>query len=163
MKPEVAYVELTLPQTTKEYLKSIVGQIVNPDQFYASPVIPHINGDVTAKAHLTFFFGLEPEQVNNQDLKDLLSSYENREIRLGEFMVMNGYQGLYKILSIQVLDEDRSLNAFVNKIRKFSNRPNSYEFKPHITLAYVSADYSLPITQPVLKESVTGEDLHIVI
>lgn len=163
MKPEVAYVELTLPEVTKEYLKSILGQIVNEDQFYASPVIPHINGDVTSRAHLTFFYGLEPEQVENQELKELLGSWTSREIHLGDFMIMNGYQGLYRILSIKVLDDDRSLNAFVNKIRKFSNRPNSYEFKPHITLAYVSADYSLPITQPVLKESILGEELRVLV
>lgn len=163
-KPELAYVELTLPEDVKEYLRKILNQVVKEDEFYYSPVMSHIKGDVTGKAHIKFFYGLDPSAVDNEDLKQLLKNADDvKELKLGEFMLINGYQGLYKILAVQVIDQDRKLTNLVNKIRKFSSRPNSYEFKPHITLAYVGADYSLPITQPVLKESITGEDLHVTI
>jgi len=161
MKPEVAYVELTLPDNVKEYLRTILKQVVNEDQFYTSSVMPHINGDVTIKSHLKLFYGLEPEAAKNEELLNLLKSTEVKELLLGEFMLLNGYQNLYKILTVKVVESERNLTTLVNKIRKFSPRPNSYEFKPHITLAYVTADYSLPITQPVLKESISTQDLQV--
>lgn len=162
-RPEVAYVELTLSQSFKDYLNKITKEMVVDEEYYNSPVMPHIKGNVTDKAHLTFFFGLNPDMVNNQELLDLIKSTDLGELKLGDFMIIEGYQSLYRILAIQVIDEDKKLSNFVNKIRKFSNRPNSYEFRPHITLAYVHKDFQIPAELPEVEPTFRGETLHVTI
>lgn len=158
-RSNVSYVELTISTEDKEYLNKITNQIVAEDQFYFSDVMPHIKGNVTPDAHFTFFYGLDPSTKDDVNLRELIDSFELRDLKLGEFILLDGFQGLYKVLCVEVLEENRELSNFVNKIRKFSDKPNSYQFRPHITLAYVTSDFSLPITLPVLKESVKGEEL----
>jgi len=164
-KPEVAYVALDLSQSFKDYLSRITKQMVVEEEYYVSPVMPHINGDVTNNAHLKFFYGLDPSAANNQDLLDVIKATDLGELELGDFMIIEGFQGLYRILAVKVVDKDKKLSAFVNKIRTFSSRPNSYEFKPHITLAYVHKDFQLPADlpeeKPEVQELITGDKIRI--
>ncbi|MBE2280435.1 MAG: hypothetical protein IAE91_08595 [Ignavibacteriaceae bacterium] len=157
-RQEIAHVELTLTQQAKEYLNDVVSKIVSEIEYYYSPVVPRIKGNVTDNAHLTFFYGLKPEAIENADLNKLLSSVQIKELKLKELSLLNGFESLYKILIVTVDDSDKTLSTVVNKIRKFSDRPNSYEFKPHITLAYVSSDYELPSELPILRDTVATEE-----
>lgn len=153
----VAYIKQDLHEHAKELLKSNLLKIVNQSDFYKSPVMEHINGDVTSRAHITLYFGLNPNVVNNQKLIDLINNSSINELELGDYALMNGYQDLYKILIVEVMDNDSKLSNLVNQIQEFDNNEKKYVFKPHITLAYVNYDYELPKQLPELIKTVNAD------
>lgn len=146
-----AYIEVTFDKETKDYFSKIVNQLVPKNNFYYSPdpEYSHINGDVTQKLHCTLFFGIDPSTIKDKKLLDIIDNSDFREITLGDLVILNGWQNEYKIICIEVLDEDGRFTKFVKEIEGFVNNENiAYEVKPHISLAYVQPDYELP-KQPV--------------
>lgn len=158
-----AYVELTFYKNTKNYFRKIVSEVVSPDQFYYSDIISRIRGDVTEKAHFTLFFGLEEASVNNPQLQKLINTTTIKIVRLGKLELFEGYQGLYKVLCIKILDEDKSLFNLSNKMLNFDHDKSVVhtDFKPHITLAYVKSDYTLPKNYKMGKKAVRIKKIQI--
>ena len=151
MEKKYAYVECLLGNDVITELKDLVAKVVTDDNFYYSDVISRISGDVTAKAHLTLFYGLDESEMNNSELKDYIKNIEIAELQLNNFMLFDGYQNMYKVLCIEVDDSSQKLLAISRKLSQFKHE-GDYEFKPHITLAYVKADYVLPAeTNPAIE------------
>jgi hypothetical protein len=63
------------------------------------------------------------------------------EIKLGNLFLLNGFERLYKILCLEVIDESGILSDFSAKIGVMSGY--RYDFRPHLTLSYVKNDYIL--------------------
>lgn len=106
--------------------------------------MPHINGDVTGALHCTLFFGINPNLIKDDKLSKIVKNADFKEITLGKIMLINGYQGLYKILSIEVIDKDNQFSKFTKEVEVLINDKDvKYETKPHITLAYVAPEYKI--------------------
>lgn len=139
------YVEVTFSEKAKEHFSNLVDKTVPQEQLYKSPVVEFIDGKVTDKLHLTLFYGLDANSSDNQELKDLLSSFEVKELKLGNPFFFSGFQNLYKVFCIEVLDQDLKLKTLSDQIKQFAPVENQrYVFKPHITLAYVENEFNLP-------------------
>lgn len=160
-----AFVELTFSQETKSIFDTFTKSIVPEDMFYSSPVTPHIKGNMTKVLHTTIFFGLRPSLVQNSYLKEILHKAEIKQIKLGSLAFIDGYQGLYKVLVIEIDDSDQKLVLLNKNISEFAlgiNRgPAKREFRPHLTLAYVKNEYAIPNELPKLPESVEIDDVRI--
>lgn len=158
MNKSFSYVEITLPEESKEYFSDFVDKTVPKEMFYKSPVVEFIDGKVTDKLHLTLFYGLDPSASDNQELKDLLSTLDVKELKLGKPFFFSGFQNLYKVFCIEVLDQDLELKKLSDQIKQFAPVENQrYVFKPHITLAYVQNEFTLP-DQPLEFEEVLKVD-----
>ncbi|MEP7103257.1 MAG: hypothetical protein ABI721_00935 [Candidatus Dojkabacteria bacterium] len=140
------YVELKFTSDSIRQLSAIVENIVKEDQLYFSDVVPRIQGDVTDKAHLTLFYGLTDAALNNPELKTFVDSLEIESLELGELNLLEGYQGMYKVLYIELRDDTNYLKGISEKIIQFGADEDlaKREFKPHITLAYVSNNFKIP-------------------
>lgn len=146
MNENYAYLELLFHKEANQYFKDIVNKAVSKDQFYYSDVISKIAGDVTDKAYFKIFSGLNTAEMHNPELQEVVDGVEIKELLPTKLFLISGFQGMYKILCLEISDEDKSLLQLNKKMLDFEHdeRLGRREFKPHITLAYVNADYQIP-------------------
>ncbi len=163
MNKRHAYVEVIFDKEASDYFSGIVSEIVNKDELYYSPIVERIQGDVTDGLHSTLFFGLDESEFDNPELKKYLEGVTIDKIKLGKLMLFRGYQGLYRILNIEVLDEDNKLFEIFERLKLFKYNPEviHYEFKPHITLAYVKPSYTIPTNIPEINKELEPKEIRI--
>ena len=140
-----AFVEIVFSAKVKQYFKKLVNKLVQKESLYDSPVAGHIRGDMTGTLHCTLFFGLQPEALRDTKLLSLIQNSGIDKIKLGGFFFFEGYENLYRVLCLEVKDEDHRLLELSKKIEGFvkGKEAKEKEFKPHLTLAYVDKDYTL--------------------
>lgn len=155
-----AFVEIVFPKNVKEIFSKLVAEIVPKNMLYSSDEVSHIKGDMTKTLHCTILFGLDRFQINNPELIDLVEKNKILEVELGNLFFFEGYQNMYKILCIEVLDANKTLDKFAKKLEQFSTK-TPREFRPHLTLAYVSNDYKIPKQIPSIPEKVNALDTRI--
>lgn len=159
-----AYIEITFDQKTKDYFSKIVHQLVPKNNFYHSPnpKYPHIQGNVTQKLHCTLFFGIDPSTIKDKKLLAIIDTSDFSEITLGGLVILNGWQNEYKIICIEVLDEDGRFTKFAKEIEGFVNNKNiTYKVKPHISLAYVQFDYELPKQPLKMNKKIKSHEVKV--
>lgn len=139
----LSYVEITFNQDEVNSFKELVNSVCKPEDFYTSDTISRINGDVTSKLHLTLYYGLIDQQINEKEIKNHVSQIDITTVKLGKPFLKVGFKGLYKILMIEVLDEDNKLKEAHESLKQFAHVETSPVFMPHITLAYVQPEYEI--------------------
>ncbi len=146
MEKKFAYAELIFFKNATKQFKKIVKGVVSKEQFYYSDQISRIRGDVTDKIHFTLFYGLDESVMNNKELDKLLKKIKIKKLDLNKLVLFEGYQGMYKVLGVEVDDKDNVLHNLSKKMLDFEHDEElgKREFKAHITLAYVQPDYVLP-------------------
>lgn len=159
-----AYIEVTFDKDIKDYFSKIVKQLTPNNNFYYStdPEYSHIKGDVTKKLHCTLFFGINPDTINDKKLLDIIDNADFKELTLGDFVLFNGWENQYKIICIEVLDENGSFTKFAKKIEEFvNNKDIKYEVKPHISLAYVQSNYELPKQPLKINKKIKSHEIKV--
>jgi 2'-5' RNA ligase len=143
---QFAYVEFIFFENVRKHLKKIVKDVVKKEQFYYSDVVSRIRGDVTDKIHFTLFYGLNEAVLNDKELKKAIENMDVNELKLRRLVLFDGYQGMYKVLAVEVDDRDKKLLSLSKEMLNFDHdeEHGRREFKPHITIAYVQADYVIP-------------------
>lgn len=145
-RTKVAYVEILFSEKTKQFFSNLVSDIVPEKNLYHSPVMPHIKGDVTSLLHLTVFFGLDIKTVDNPKFIKLIEDTQFSQVQISKLILFNGYQNLYKILGVEIVDAEGKLLSLSKNLENFveKEKRKNIEFKPHLTLAYVTNDFQLP-------------------
>lgn len=160
-----AFVELKFNEETIDSFDKFLKNIIPEEMLYSSPVAEHIRGNMSKTLHCTVFFGLSENTKNNIELKEIIKQNALNEIKLGELSYINGYENLYKVLVIEVLDKDGKLNKLFNSIEDFALKEDPdfrvREFKPHLTLAYVQNNYKLPNDLPSLPNQIDVSEIKI--
>ncbi len=145
MAKTIAYIKATFYKEDIDNFNNLVNEIVEPSLFYSSDVVEHIKGNVTSKLHLTLFFGINPRLYNFLEIEEYVKNIKLESIELGDMFLMDGFQSLYKILSINVLDNNKELEKIYNDVKELINdERDTSRFLPHLTLAYVDNDFMLP-------------------
>lgn len=149
-----AFVELKFNNDVTRLFDNFLKEIIPENMLYYSPVAEHIRGNMSKTLHCTIFFGLNERSVSNVELRKILNENHIEKIELGELSYINGYENLYKVLVVGILDKNSKLKSLYNKIEDFALKEDPdfrvREFKPHLTLAYVQNEYILPNTIPEL-------------
>jgi 2'-5' RNA ligase len=163
MEKKFAYVELIFYENAKGYFKKVVKDVVTKDQLYYSDVVSRISGDVTDKIHFTLFYGLAESVLDNTKLKEFIKDTQIEELKLKQLVLFEGYQNLYKVLCVEVDDEDRMLKGVSQKMLDFEHDEElgKREFKPHITIAYVQPDYELPTDYSIKEDTVSIKKIRL--
>lgn len=142
----LGYVEVKIDKTGTEIFHQLVMRICNKDDFYKSDVVNYINGDVTSKLHLTIFYGCNATGKQLKMLKNYVNKINLPELKLDKLFLLPGYQNLYQILCVKVIDKDNKLKKIYQDISNYGHDPKIIhsKFLPHLTLAYVRSDYKIP-------------------
>lgn len=160
-----AFVELKFSHDTVKIFNNLLKEIIPENMLYYSPVVEHIRGNMSKTLHCTIFFGLNEQVISNAELQKILNENQIDEIELGDLSYINGYENLYKVLVINILDRDGKLNSLHNKIEDLALKEDPdfrvREFKPHLTLAYVQNEYMLPNTVPELPKMIDVAECRI--
>lgn len=143
---KIGYVEIKIDKTTSTYFGDVVKSICCDSELYKSDVIDYINGDVTNNLHFTLFYGCTPTVSNLKILKDYVTRIKLSKLVLGKLFLLNGYNDSYNVLCIEVTDVDGRLKQMSDKIASFGYDTLMVhnKFMPHLTLAYVKTNYTLP-------------------
>lgn len=144
-KINYGYIELTFPEKIKKQFFDFVENNVSSELLYKSDVITRINGNVAMNLHLTLYYGIPSELIDSEELKSLIDNIKIEKIETGDFIAIRGFQGMYKILCLEVNDSNSTLKEYSDKIRDLIDpeRIRKYDFIPHLTLAYVNSDFDL--------------------
>lgn len=138
------YIEITLNKSSIDKLSQLVERIVPIEQYYKSPVVDYINGNVTNTAHLTLYYGIDTKHIESAELKEILSNHEIDCLEVKDIRLVSGYQNLYQILWLEIDDKENKLQNLSEKLRQFKSKESpDQEFKPHITLAYIENSFQL--------------------
>ncbi|MCX8034915.1 MAG: hypothetical protein N3A71_01350 [Candidatus Dojkabacteria bacterium] len=72
-------------------------------------LVDFIQEDVTDKVHLTIFYGLRGT-TDIEDIKDYLEKIKNIKkcLKIKKLVLLEGYKGLYKIIVLEIDDEDKT-------------------------------------------------------
>lgn len=142
----IGYIRVELPQRIKQRLGNLVTGITKPTDLYYSDVIPHIQGDVTYDLHFTLFFGLKSAEIENPALLKYVKGIKIDKLELGPLTLAKGYKGMYQVLSMKIKDNDGSLLRLSKEFLNFDcdSQMLHDDFNPHVTLAYVTANYEIP-------------------
>jgi 2'-5' RNA ligase len=153
--PNKGFVEIRFSREIKEQFTKIVNDLIPAELLYNSPFVSHIKGNMGKTLHCTLFFGLDTRLLNDPELLEILSEFNVEQLELGDLFFLNGYQNLYRILCIEVLDKDNKLQNISDKIQNFARTNGKrYEFRPHLTLAYVTNDFHLPGELPEFPKTI---------
>ncbi|MGL5062313.1 MAG: 2'-5' RNA ligase family protein [Microcoleus sp.] len=130
------YAALELSLEDKTELDRTVRYVVPSFLFYRSQKYDYINGNVAANAHLTIFYGFQPE-VDLQMFSSQVSSIEPiNSLTVEDVDYFNGYNDEYQIIYLAI-----AMNDSLRKLRQICeglpNIPSHPLFRPHITLAYI--------------------------
>jgi hypothetical protein len=138
------YISISFTDNDVKSISILVDDICNKDKLYYSPVINYIQGKVSGKLHLTIFYGLINNKVDKYSLNEYIKNIKLKHLMLGRIYLKWGYNNLYKILCIEVLDDNGELKLIYDGFKDFDyERSVQHEFDPHLTLAYVKPDFGL--------------------
>ncbi len=160
-----AFVELRFTQKTIDTFDKFLNSIISKEQFYYSPVVEHIRGNMSKTLHCTVFFGLNVDHRLDAKLIEVLSQNTVEDLELGKLSYIDGYENLYKVLIVEVLDSNGKLHELLSSIEEYvlNDDPNFKirEFRPHLTLAYVANDFVLPDNLPELPRRIDVSKVRI--
>lgn len=142
---EYGYVMVGLQEKDILTFMSLVRNICDQTDFYYSEVIDYIKGDVSARMHLTLFYGFIDEKIDKKKLKEHIKKINLKNLKLGKLFLTQGYQNQYKVLCLEVLDENNNLKKIHDSFKAFPYESTVQHgtFKPHLTLAYLRPNFTL--------------------
>lgn len=160
-----AFVELKFSEAVISIFDNFIKETIPENMLYYSPVAEHIRGNMSKTLHCTVLFGLTEDSRKNESLKNLIDRNKVEKIYLGKLSYIAGYENLYKVLVIEILDNDGKLNKLHKALESFALKEDPdfkvREFKPHLTLAYVQNEFELPSNLPELAEFIEVEKLEV--
>lgn len=152
-----SYVSAEFSDKIKDEFFELTSKTVDSSFFYKSPEKEYINGNVANNLHLTLYYGLDQDLKNSQSFHELLDSIELKELHLGDIFLQRGFQGLYKILMIEVLDDNDQLYKIAEQISGYDQRYTKkflQTFMPHLTLCYVENNFDINSVKNIFPEEV---------
>ena len=140
------YFYYPLSDQSIEDLSYLVNSIPQ-DWLYYSPVIDYIAWNVLENAHVTVFFWILHHKIQKNHLDNFLVDNQDMVQLIPDTLTLQPwYQNLYQVLSLKI--KEINLNTLFEKCKTFPYEIGvQYDiFTPHITLAYLTAEYKYDIS-----------------
>lgn len=142
---EYGYIMAELKKRDILPIEKAIKSICKEEDFYYSDVIDYIKGDVSSQMHLTIFYGFIDSKIDKKKLKEHIKKINLKNLKLGKLFLMQGYQNQYKILCLEVLNENNKLKKIHDSFKALPHEITVQHdtFKPHLTLAYLKPNFTL--------------------
>jgi 2'-5' RNA ligase len=142
---DYGYIEITFPPREITKFVDLTKKICLDRDYYYSPVIDYIQGNVSKKLHLTLFYGIISSEIDEASLIKYVRGIKLKRLKLGKLFLLPGYKNLYQVLCVEVLDSQKTLERISQSFKKFKYEESVQHnrFEPHLTLAYLEPKYKL--------------------
>ncbi len=143
MKENTGYIAVEFDDTQKQKIIRWSSQI--PERDIARAVIEGKDegGNVTGKLHLTLFYGLDEDSLNQDELNDFIARLDISSVDVIDVGIFPVEEFDCNALYLEVSDESGELKSAHERLEAFPYFPKYQkpDFRPHITLAYVGKDF----------------------
>lgn len=158
-----AFAQIIFSDEIQNEFSGLVTQMVEDSQLYYSDVVAHIQGNMCKSLHCTIAFGLKDTDVSNPEVLDIINNAKIKKLKLGNLFFIPGYLNLYKVLCIEVLDENGELLNLNKALTKFveDEKLKRRRFEPHLSLAYVQQEFVMPESLPEFPHEITIQNIEL--
>ena len=138
----LSYVAIKFSDEDKKSFNAFLHSICDEDDFFRSPVIKSIKGDVTDDLHLTVLYGFN-KTSEKETIKNYIGKIKLEDLEIEGVDFLSGYRGMYKVLVLSIKDKGSKLLKLHKNLKKkfsFDEEVQHERFIPHVTLAYLKKD-----------------------
>lgn len=138
----LSYVAIKFSDEDKKAFSAFLHSVCDEDDFFCSPVIKSIKGDVTDDLHLTVLYGFN-KPSEKEKIKNYIDKIELENLEIEGIDFLSGYRGMYKVLVLSIKDKGGKLLELHKNLKKkfsFDEEVQHEKFIPHVTLAYLKKD-----------------------
>ncbi len=142
---KIGYISLEIGDLYKQILSESVDNAVERKAFCR---LRYKGGNVTGKAHLTLFFGLDYEQLNREALqRDLMRAQNSiKELTPAGFEIFHLRNSRCNawVMNIDATPGIVEFHRYFKSQYPVMEQYVHEEFKPHVTLAYIHKQMKMP-------------------
>ena len=115
---------------------------------------------MSSDLHLTIFYCLVDEEIDKDKLRTHIESLHLDTLKLGELFLRQTPDNKYQILWVAVSDDGGQLQNIAESFKNFVHEDSvQLGFIPHLTLAYVNPEYTLPSPPPKYPHEIKVEEV----
>ncbi len=102
-------------------------------------------GHMTDDLHLTFFYGLDEDLINKNDVQDFINTINLESIEIGKIDIFPVADQTCEVLYLSVEDQLGKIRKYNETFKKFPHFTEfqKKEFIPHITIAFVKKGFDV--------------------
>lgn len=145
MKENIGYIAVEFTDASKQEVIRWSSQISECDIARAVIEGKEEGGNVTDKLHLTLFYGLDEDSLNQDELDDFIMRLNISSVDVIGIAMFPVEEFGCNALYLEVSDESGELKSAHENLEEFPHfsKYQKFDFKPHITLAYVVKGFDL--------------------
>lgn len=144
-KNKLGHVYINFDEASKKEIVKWSSFISGKDLVFSNVGNKIKGGNVTNDLHLTLFFGFDNEKVDKIKLDKYLKGLTLDNIKISKVNMFCLKDCEYSILYLEVDDQNFTLRDINKQLLDFGyiEDANTFNFKPHITIAYVKKDFNI--------------------
>ncbi|MDD2657247.1 MAG: 2'-5' RNA ligase family protein [Candidatus Pacebacteria bacterium] len=145
MEKNVGYVAIEFDDVSKREVANWASQISEGDLVTTAIDGKIEGGNVTDKLHLTLFYGLDENAINQGELSDFISMLPKPAVHVTGVSAFLQDAFACKTLYLEVTDDLGELQSIHERLKDFSHfsKYQEHNYKPHITIAYVITEFDV--------------------
>ncbi len=145
MKENTGYVAIEFDEVSKQKIANWASQIGGNDLVTATIDGKIEGGNVTEKPHLTLFYGLDEDALDQKVLSDFVVTLPNPMVHITGVGTFPQNTFACKVIYLEVSDELGELKSVHEHLKSFPHfsKYQKYDYKPHITIAYVTTGFDV--------------------
>ena len=145
MEEKIGYVALEFGEDFKQEIMKWSSQIGESDLVTAIIDGKAEGGNVTDKLHLTLFYGLDENTLDQDKLSKFITTLPKLMIRVTGIGTFPQDVFACKAIYLEVSDDSGELQTIHEWLKKFPHfsKYQKYDYKPHITIAYVTTGFDI--------------------
>lgn len=144
MNENTGYVAIEFHEDSQQQVMNWSRQIKADDLVTANINGKIKGGNVTGKLHLTLFYGLDENHLDQVNLANLITKLDILSVDIVDTGMFPAKEFDCNVLYFSVSDEFGKLQSAFEQLKQFSHFANHQNdnFRPHITIAYVTEGFN---------------------
>lgn len=144
MNQHTGYAAVEFDEASQKHVMDWSMQLKSSDLVTANINGKIKGGNVTEKLHLTIFYGFDEDNLDQSNLVALITKLDIPTVNIVGIGMFPAKEFDCNVLYFSVSDESGKLQSAFERLKGFPHFANhqNINFKPHITIAYVTKDFN---------------------